>query len=286
MRAASERDFGTPNADANGAAAGATLLSAPTDHLMAPGLPNDATGQNVNRPNQMSGLSLNPSTPTFQPTDGDLLSDAVNASQAGLERPPGPGLMSVQQYKVLLDLNYVANKQWEKEEMQQQIDQLRAEQIHGQQALHGSAQTLRMHEPLLQNCTAIGALNDDARQPGLVTHSQHSIYTPITELADKRQMAACSNLALLNPHMPLGTCVRTNVPPSQLQDIDVTTATLMRKVHIRQFDVMTCQWNQWQHDFEVAMKGADIPQSRWVAVLPSHLDDLSRDVYKEITMLG
>ncbi len=34
------------------------------------------------------------------------------------------------------------------------------------------------------------------------------------------------------------------------------------------------------------MKGAEIPQSRWIAVLPSHLDDLSRDVYKEITMLG
>ncbi len=31
------------------------------------------------------------------------------------------------------------------------------------------------------------------------------------------------------------------------------------------------------------MKGADIPQSMWVAVLPSHLDDLSRDVYEEIT---
>ncbi len=34
------------------------------------------------------------------------------------------------------------------------------------------------------------------------------------------------------------------------------------------------------------MKGAEIPQERWVAVLPSHLDDLSRDVYEEITAPG
>ncbi len=31
------------------------------------------------------------------------------------------------------------------------------------------------------------------------------------------------------------------------------------------------------------MKGVDIPQAGWVAVLLSHLDDLSRDAYEEIT---
>ncbi len=38
LRAAFERDFSAPNADVNGAAARATLLSAPTDHLTAPRL--------------------------------------------------------------------------------------------------------------------------------------------------------------------------------------------------------------------------------------------------------
>ncbi len=35
--------------------------------------------------------------------------------------------------------------------------------------------------------------------------------------------------------------------------------------------------------FRSGNEGADIPQARWVAVLPSHLDDLSRDAYEEIT---
>ncbi len=38
LRTVFERDFGAPNADANGAAARATLLNAPTDHLTAHGL--------------------------------------------------------------------------------------------------------------------------------------------------------------------------------------------------------------------------------------------------------
>ncbi len=74
------------------------------------------------------------------------------------------------------------------------------------------------------------------------------------------------------------------MPPSEMQEIDVPTATVMCKVRIQQFDATTCWWNRWRYDFEVAMKGAEIPQARWVAVLPSHLDNLSRDAYEEITM--
>ncbi len=111
--------------------------------------------------------------------------------------------------------------------MQRQIDQLWVEQIRRQQALHGSAQTVWMHELPLQNSTAIGALNDDARQLGLVTQVQHSVYMPTMELADKRRLAASSNSALLNPYMPLGTRVRMNMLPSQVQEIDVHTAMSM-----------------------------------------------------------
>ncbi len=116
--------------------------------------------------------------------------------------------------------------------------------------------------------------------------SQHSVYMPTTELADKRQVAACSNLAIRNPYMPLGTRVRTNAPQAQLQEIDVHTATSMHKVHIDNFNSVKQKWNRWRHDFQMAMKGADIPQTRWVAVLPMHLDDLSRDAYEEITTPG
>ncbi len=105
---------------------------------------------------------LNPSAPTFQPTVRDSLGDAINAGQAGFECPPELGPMSAQEYEALLDPNYVADRQWEWAEMQQKIDRLEAEQICGQQVSCGSAQTVRMHEPPLQNLTAIGALNNDA----------------------------------------------------------------------------------------------------------------------------
>ncbi len=61
------------------------------------------------------------------------------------------------------------------------------------------------------------------------------------------------------------------------------TAASMRKVHIDKFNSMKHRWNWWRHDFETAMMDAEIDQSRWVAMLPSHLDDLSRDAYEEIT---
>ncbi len=163
LKAAFERDFSALNADANSAATGATSLGAPTDQLTVRGLPTDATRQNMNGSNGILGLSLNPSAPTFQPTVREALGDAVNTGQAGSERPPGPGLMSAQQYEALLDPNYIADRQWEWEEMQRQIDQLRVEQNCRQQASHRSAQTVWMHELLLQDSTAIGTLNDDAR---------------------------------------------------------------------------------------------------------------------------
>ncbi len=68
------------------------------------------------------------------------------------------------------------------------------------------------------------------------------------------------------------------MPQSEVQEIDVTTAMAMCKVHIHPFIASTCKWNWWRYDFKVVMKGADIPQARWVAVLPSHLDDLARDM--------
>ncbi len=282
LRAELQKEFGAPAAGANGAAGGATLLNNPADQLTGRMLLTDPSGQNVNGPNGVVGLFLNPSVTTFQPIFGDPLGVAANAGPASFECPPGSGPMSAQQYEVTLDLNYVADQQWEREEMQQKqeemqqkIDRLEAERIRGQQVLHGSMQTIQLNEQPLQNSTAIGGSNDDARWPGLAVQKQLAVYVPPTELADKRQAAACDNSTLLNPYMQLGMRERTNMPPSEMQEIDVTMAMAMHNVHIHQFIVSTQKWNRWCYDFEVAMKGADIPQARWVAVLPSHLDDLS-----------
>ncbi len=88
---------------------------------------------------------MNPSMPTFQLIIGDSSGVAVNAGQADFQCLPGSGPMSAQQYEVTLDPNYVADHQWEndevqqeKEEMQPKIDHLEAEWIHGQQVLHRS----------------------------------------------------------------------------------------------------------------------------------------------------
>ncbi len=64
----------------------------------------DANGQNG-----ILGLLLNPSAPTFQPGIGDQRGEAANPSQADLGRPPDMGPMSMQQYEVLCNPNYVAD---------------------------------------------------------------------------------------------------------------------------------------------------------------------------------
>ncbi len=56
----------------------------------------------------------------------------------------------------------------------------------------------------------------------------------------------------------------------------------MHKVNLKPFVTTSRKWTRWRHDFEVAMLGAAIPESHWVAVLPSHLDDTARDAYEEL----
>ncbi len=71
LHAAFDRDFGPPNADANGAAMGATALCTQTGHSTAQMLLNGAGVVDVTEQSRIPGLSLNPSTPTFQPVIGD-----------------------------------------------------------------------------------------------------------------------------------------------------------------------------------------------------------------------
>ncbi len=136
-------------------AGGATLPSNHVDQSTAHMFLTDQSGQNVNGQNGVAGLFLDPFTAAFQPIFGDPSSSTTNSDPAGLLCPPGSGLMNVQQYEVTLDPNYIADRQWERnelqrekedmqwenEEMQRKIDHLEAKWIGGQQVSHGSAQT-------------------------------------------------------------------------------------------------------------------------------------------------
>ncbi len=90
--------------------------------------------------------------------------------------------------------------QKEKDEMQQTIDRLQAVWVHGQQMSHGSAQTVRLSDPPLQNSTVIGGGSSQSSRPGLTQHGQHAMYVPPTELAKKIQATALrSDSMLKNP---------------------------------------------------------------------------------------
>ncbi len=138
-----QKNFSAHAAGANSAAGGATLLNNPVDHSTAHMLPTAPSGENVNGQNGVAGLFLHPSAATFQPVFRDPSNVATNAGPASFQCLSGSGLMNEQQYEVTLNPNYVADRQWEWEEMQHKINHLEeAEQIHGQQVLHGSAQTV------------------------------------------------------------------------------------------------------------------------------------------------
>ncbi len=164
-----QNNFGVHIAAASSAASGATLPSDHVNQSTVHMLPTDQSGQNANGLSGAAGLCLNPSPAIFQLTFWDLPNSAAMAGLAGLQCLLGSGPMSKQQYEAMLDPNYVADHQWEREEMQkekdemqQRIDCLEAERVHGQQVLHGSAQTVRFNEPPLQNSTAIGGGNDQS----------------------------------------------------------------------------------------------------------------------------
>ncbi len=136
-----------------------------------------------------------------------------------------------------------------------------------QQVSRGSAHTVGVSEPPLQNSTVIGG--SQSNRPGLTEDRPHAMYVPPTELADKRQATALrSDSTLKNPYSQLGPREWTNLPSSEVPMIDVQTATAMRKVQIRPFVVAMRKWNWWRHDYVVAMMGVGIPQNQWVAVLP------------------
>ncbi|MCP4544631.1 MAG: hypothetical protein GY832_46610, partial [Chloroflexi bacterium] len=193
----------------------------------------------------------------------------------------GNGQLTMQEYEALLDPSYAADCQWEREEQRQREEELRAELARVQQVSRGSVQTVRMGEPPLQNSTAI---DGGSVRPGLTQHGNNTVYVPPAALADKKQTAvAATGDAMSHSHPQMGPRQRTDLPSAQVPQIDAKIAQSMRKVNVRQFVAATRKWKWWRHDFEVAMLGAGIPQTHWVAVLPTHLDDRARDAYEKLT---
>ncbi len=90
-----------------------------------------------------------------------------------------------------------------------------------QQMLHGSAQMVHIDEDPLQNSTALGAIDIRARQSGLTWASQPSVYIPVVESCAQKQKMNLGNLAIQMPFSSLRTKIRTDIPLSELQDIDV-----------------------------------------------------------------
>ncbi len=71
----------------------------------------DRSKQDVNQSNGAAGLILDPSAAILQPTVGNLPNSIANPGPTGLQGPFGSGLVSMQQYEVTLDPNYVADQQ-------------------------------------------------------------------------------------------------------------------------------------------------------------------------------
>ncbi|MCP4536706.1 MAG: hypothetical protein GY832_06125, partial [Chloroflexi bacterium] len=258
-----------------------------------PTLPTNQGSQTLNGSSGAAGPNLDPTAAKFQPTDGILPSSAMRSALASVSVVAGDDRISMQEYEALLDPEYVADQQWkrdeqqkredellkEKEEMAQRIQQLEAEQARAQQVSHGSMQTDGVIEPPLQNSTAIGGDAMPTVRPGVTHYSANAVYVP--PIADTRQGAAKTAQPYSNLH--LGPREHTDLPESQVPMIDAKTAQAMHKVSIRPFIAASRKWVWWRHDFQVQMLGVGIPESHWVAVLPSHLDDKARDAYEELT---
>ncbi len=118
------KNFGPHTAVAGGAASGVTLPSGYANQLTAQVLPTDQNGQVVNGQSRVAGHILDPSMAIFQPTDRNLLGSIANTDPAGIQVLFGVRPMTTQEYEAMLDPNYVADQQWECEEMQNERDEL------------------------------------------------------------------------------------------------------------------------------------------------------------------
>ncbi len=124
LQAEFQRNFGPRAAGASGPVSGAMLPSDRANLPAAQVLPTDGTGQLLNGQSGAVGPNLDPSAAVFQPTGGVLPDGIADMDPADVHVSVGPGPMTMQEYKVMLDPNHVADHQWEREEMQKEKDEL------------------------------------------------------------------------------------------------------------------------------------------------------------------
>ncbi len=254
LQAEFQKTYGPRTALVSGVAQKTTLLTSQVNQML-------------NGSSRVAGPNLDPSAAKFQPTSGTLPSSAVHPALASAPAVVGTGQITMQEYEALLDPQYVANLQWERDEQQkekdellQRVQRLEAEQAHGQQVSHGSMQTTGVIEPPLQNSTAISGETTLSVRPGLTHYGANTVCVP--PAVNIRQAAAPKGTAAqLHPYLQLGPREHTDLPESQVPMIDARTAQAMRKVSIRPFVATSRKWVQWRHDFQIQMLGAGIPES-------------------------
>ncbi|MCP4542384.1 MAG: hypothetical protein GY832_35120, partial [Chloroflexi bacterium] len=137
-----QKEFGPNAALADEAAQRKTLSNKAAFQPVTLGLPTDQKELIGTGLIGVAGLSLDLSAATFQPATVKVTGVA------------GAQSMTARQYEAMLDPQYVANQQWEKEELHRTIDQLRMDQV--QKAAQRSAQTPEVSgDSLLPSATVI-----------------------------------------------------------------------------------------------------------------------------------
>ncbi len=71
-----------------------------------------------------AGPNLDPSIAAFQPIAGNVLTGAADTDLTGVSIQFGAGPMTTQEYETMLDPNYIADHQWEREEQLKEGDEI------------------------------------------------------------------------------------------------------------------------------------------------------------------
>ncbi len=77
---------------------------------------------------------------------------------------------------------------------------------------------------------------------------------------------------------------RTNIPEQQeLEEGMITAIKSLCKVQIEKFNAKKLNWDHWRKQFELQMNAHSVPQTYWVQLLGSYLDERSYFVYESWT---
>ncbi len=89
---------------------------------------------------------------------------------------------------------------------------------------------------------------------------------------------------IADPVVRTGPEERMNIPEEEeLEEGMITAVKSLRKVQIEKFDSTKLNWDRWRRQFELQMTAHSVPQTFWVRLLGSYLDERSYFVYESWT---